>query len=156
MQVNSEDVMGRAVYNIRERQISVSYDRAAPAIERLAGEDSPIWPVSLAGPMVMEPSLEVGASGGHAYGLVNYHCVELRPGHRATFRFEPGDDPENGMVGFHYLEIVQDGDGIIARHVVMAEMRGEAHHLWFKEALNKRHDRAVDKLFDRLTIFAQS
>ena len=152
---NYEAMLGRTVYNLRERFLRTSLETLSPALDMLLGEESPIWPHELVGPMLMStPKMELGAFGGHAHGKVQYTCVEILDGRRVMFRFDPGDGQKNGRVGVHFLEFEPADGGVFVRHVVNAEMRGDAFTLWVTEGLSKRHDAAVDRLFEQLERFA--
>lgn len=142
--------LGNAIFNLRERSYDVPLARLQGTLSRLPGEDSPIWPVDYVGPMMLDGPLRVGASGGHGHGKVRYTVVEYLADVRVMFRFDPGPDQHNAMIGVHYLEYLPCDDGVTVRHVVNAEMRGRARVTWVDEKLGARHDRAVDLLFDRL------
>lgn len=115
------------IFNVHERALSVSAEKAGTAIDSLTGKNDFLWPRFRWPSMEFGTPLRTGASGGH--GPVKYSVVEYVPGKRIVFSFD-----ETGVVagidGRHYFEVVPRRKKVILRHVLEGECGVKDWLLW--------------------------
>lgn len=103
------------IFNVHERRLSLSVERAGVAIDSLTKKNDCLWPSYRWPAMEFDGPLREGVSGGH--GPVKYSVAEYIPGKRIVFSFD-----ESGVVagidGRHYFEVVPRRKKVILRHVL--------------------------------------
>jgi hypothetical protein len=140
MDINHTAAYGRPmVRNVHERSYPVDPERLGELLDRVAGSDSPLWPVDRWPAMILDRPLGVGAAGGH--GPIRYRCTAYRPGRLVEFTFAPGFWAR----GTHTLEVL---DPATLRHTMTFRPRGAGHLLW-PLAFRWLHDACLEDLLDR-------
>lgn len=135
------------IVNVHERTFSVAAAALGELLQSLAGPNDRLWPGVPAGrwpPMRFTAGLAVGARGGH--GPIRYRVVELEPGRRARFAFEPGR--LGRLEGHHEFEVVERPGGCALRHVIEAEVHGVAVLSWLL-VVRPLHDALLEDALDR-------
>ncbi len=115
------------IFNVHERALSVSAEKAGSAIDSLTREDDFLWPGHRWPPMKLDAPLGKGASGGH--GPVKYSVKEYVPGKRIVFGFDKSGVVA-GIDGRHYFEVVSLREKVILRHVVEGKCGFRDWLLW--------------------------
>lgn len=132
------------IHNVHQRTYPVEAARLGELLDRVAGRDSPLWPVRRWPPMLLDRNLEVGAGGGH--GPVRYACTAYKPGRLVEFTF----DEDFPLDGAHTLDVrggAQPGTAVL-RHTVRARPRGLAGHLLWPLVYRWLHDALSEDLLD--------
>jgi hypothetical protein len=129
-------MVGRMVTNVHQRSYPVD---PGGLLDRVAGRDSPVWPVDSWPAMILDRPLSVGATGGH--GPVRYSVTGYEPGRRVDFAFAP----DFWAKGTHTFEVL---DGTTLRHTMVVRPAGAGHLLW-PLAFRWLHDAFMRDLLDR-------
>ncbi|HEU5474762.1 MAG TPA: SRPBCC family protein [Actinophytocola sp.] len=130
------------IYNVHERVYPIPASWLGELLDRIAGPDSPLWPVRRWPAMILDGPLDVGANGRH--GPVRYRCTAYQPGRRVEFTFT-----WRLIKGTHTFHI-RDGvrpDTCLLRHVVLGRPRGLGRVLW-PVALRSLHNALLADLMD--------
>ncbi|MDG4860575.1 DUF2867 domain-containing protein [Streptomyces sp. T-3] len=133
------------VRDVHERIIEASADAVGALLDRLGGDDDPLFPVPAWKPMRFDRPLGVGATGGH--GPVRYSVTEYEPGRRVRF----GGTPPL-LVGFHEFTVEPlgaDGRRCRVRHELQAEVRGSQRILW-AVGIMPVHRTMIEETFDNI------
>ncbi|MFC4223505.1 SRPBCC family protein [Lysinibacter cavernae] len=133
----------RRVEDIHSRRFASNPAAVGGQLETLSQPDDDFWVTDLVPPMVLDNGLQPGSVGGH--GAVRYSVIEHEPGRSVVFRF----DQRTGLRGTHRFVIEQDGDDIIVRHELEAELSGAMRLLW-KPLVLPIHSGVIEDIFDHL------
>jgi hypothetical protein len=129
--------------NVHQRVITAPADVVGALLDRLAGENDPLWPTPPWPPIRFEGGLAVGNHGGH--GRIRYFVAEYEPGRRLRFQFEPS----SGLDGYHQLVVESRPDGSSRlTHVLEGRLRGTTRIVW-PLLIRRLHNRCIEDLFDR-------
>lgn len=134
------------VSSIHERHIQATPEEWGHLLSSLASANDRLWPHERWMPMHLEPSLTVGARGGH--GPIRYAVVEHVPEQKVVFQFSP----RRGRVflqGIHYFEGHPQGSGFLIRHVIDARASLGAFLKW-KLLIEPLHDALIEDAFDKV------
>ncbi|QSB13105.1 DUF2867 domain-containing protein [Natronosporangium hydrolyticum] len=130
------------VRNVHERRIEAPAPVVGALLDRLGGDDDPLWPTPAWAPLVLDRPLALGADGGH--GPVRYFVSGYDPGRRIRFTFHPN----LGLDGYHELTVTADGPAACRmRHEVVIGPRGQARLLW-PAVIRWLHDALLEDLLD--------
>ncbi len=132
------------IENVHQRLVRAEPARVGELLERLAGVDSPLWPVDRWPALLLDRPLAVGATGGH--GPVGYTCTAHEPGRRVEFAFAPGV----GLRGTHSLTVLDGPEPgtCLLRHDLRATTYGAGRLAW-PLAVRWLHDALLEDLLDR-------
>lgn len=130
-----------ALHNVHERVIDAPAEVVGALLDRLAGDDDPLWPDRWL-PIRFDRPLEVGADGGH--GDVRYRVSAYEPGRRVRFKFHR----PTGIDGYHELTVEPiDAGRCRMRHVLEGQPRG-AMRLLVPLVVEQLHDAVLEDLLD--------
>ncbi len=130
------------MYNVHERQIPVPAAVVGAMLDRLAGDDDPLWPFPAWPPLRFDAPLGVGARGGH--GPIRYSVLAYEPGQSVRFTFAP----TLGVDGYHELSVHPlDRQRCLLRHVLTGHARGRMRLGW-PLAFRWLHDALIEDLLD--------
>lgn len=130
-----------ALHNVHERTIDSPAEVVGALLDRLGGDDDPLWPGNWVA-MRFDRPLSVGADGGH--GPVRYHVTAYEPGRRVRFTFHP----ETGIDGYHELTVTAlDTHRCVVRHTLVGQPRGWMR-LLVPLAVRWMHDAVLEDLLD--------
>jgi hypothetical protein len=130
----------RTIRNVHQRIIDAPPAAVGALLDRLAGEDDPLFPTPAWEAMRFDRPLGVGADGGH--GAARYHVSAYEPGRSIRF-----DSP--GMNGHHRFDLEPVDGGARCRLVHTLEMRpGTAGSLSWTLAVRPMHDVVVEEVLD--------
>ena len=134
--------------NVHERLIDAPADVVGALLDRLAGEDDPLWPTPTWPPVRFDRALAIGAAGGH--GPIKYTVVEYEHGRRLRFRF----DPSIGIRGYHELIVESRGEAkSVLRHLGSARLSGAMRIAW-PLSIRWLHDALIEDLLDNAQLSA--
>lgn len=132
------------IHNVHERFLpAAGIDAVGALLDTLGSSHDAVWPRDDWPPMVLDRSLGVGASGGHADIRYTVECYE--PSRRVVFRF----DPACGLRGTHAFEVGHRSDGVLLRHDLTARALG-MNRLLYPLVIRPIHDAMVEDAFDRV------
>ncbi|MEU7279576.1 DUF2867 domain-containing protein [Streptomyces sp. NPDC045431] len=130
----------RTVRNVHQRIIDAPADTVGALLDRLAGEDDPLFPTPAWTGMRFDRPLGVGADGGH--GSIRYRVTAYEPGRGIRF-----DSASLG--GYHRFSVEPLDGGARCRLVHALEIRvGLAETLLWALAVLPVHDTVIEELFD--------
>jgi hypothetical protein len=136
------------VRNVHSRELNISFERAAPLIDRLASPDDILWPRDRWPPMRFDRPFQVGAQGGH--GPIRYQIEEYKPGRRVRFRFRR----PAGFNGGHYFGVESTAaDRVKLSHVLEMDATAGARLSW-PLVFRPLHDALIEDALDRAETFA--
>ncbi|MFH9419734.1 DUF2867 domain-containing protein [Streptomyces sp. NPDC017529] len=134
----------RTVHDVHARTVRASAAAVGALLDRLAGDDDPLFPVPGWPAMRFDRPLGVGATGGH--GFVRYRVTAYEPGRRVRFDFPEG--------GYHAFEVTPlDADHCRVTHVLEGRFRGARRAAW-PIAVRWLHDTVVEEALDNVELAA--
>lgn len=138
------------VLNVHERVLPVPADEAGRLLDRLGGEDDPLWPAPAWGSMRLDRPLGLGAAGEHgsSESPIRYRVTAHRPERLVEFTFAPG----LGLDGTHtFLVEPVDTAQCVLRHEVRGQLSGRMRLGW-PLAVRWMHDAVLEDLLDRAEV----
>ncbi|MFD7664038.1 DUF2867 domain-containing protein [Streptomyces sp. NPDC059788] len=128
----------RTVRDVHARTVQAPAEKVGALLDRLAGDDDPLFPVPAWPAMRFDRPLGVGATGGH--GFVRYRVTAYEPGRRVRFDFPGG--------GHHAIEITPLGArSCRVTHVLEDRLAGRKLAAWLL-ALRWAHATVVEEVLD--------
>lgn len=113
------------VINQHERTLRCEPRQLGQLLDGLASTQDPLWPRRSWPRMRLDPSLSVGAAGGH--GPIRYTVETYTPGQSVQFRFTG----PKGFNGYHRLEVIAAESGQSRlRHDLQMQTHGLAIISW--------------------------
>lgn len=138
------------VLNVHERVLPVPVDEAGSLLDRLGGENDPLWPAPAWGSMRLDGPLGVGAAAEHGSSRspIRYRVTAHRSERLVEFTFAPG----MGIDGTHTF-LVEPVDDLqcVLRHELRARLSGRMLLGW-PLAVRWMHDAVLEDLLDRAEI----
>ncbi|WP_344534098.1 DUF2867 domain-containing protein [Streptomyces albiaxialis] len=130
------------VRDVHTRVVRAPLDTVGALIDRLGGDDDPLFPTPRWSPMRFDRPLGVGADGGH--GPVRYRVSAYEPGRRIRFDFEPGPS------GYHEIRVRELGPERCEVEHVLEQRFGAAERLLWETLVKTVHGAVVEELFDNI------
>lgn len=132
------------IVNRHKRTYPVTAAQIAPLLDALGTSEDRLWPRRTWPPMVLSPTLVVGAEGGH--GPIKYLVTEYRPGESAVFSFT---NPK-GWTGTHRFEITAlEPQETQVAHTLDMEATGAGLLKWLV-IFRPLHDALIEEALDRI------
>ncbi|KAA6213060.1 DUF2867 domain-containing protein [Streptomyces albofaciens JCM 4342] len=130
----------RTVRDVHARTVHAPAGTVGALLDRLAGDDDPLFPVPVWPAMRFDRPLGVGAAGGH--GFVRYRVTAYEPGRRVRFDFPDG--------GHHAVEVTPlDAGSCRVTHVLENRPRGAERVAW-PLAVRWVHATVVEEVLDNV------
>ncbi|MEU7227383.1 DUF2867 domain-containing protein [Streptomyces chrestomyceticus] len=130
----------RPVHDVHTRTVQAPAATVGALLDRLAGDDDPLFPVPVWPAMRFDRPLGAGATGGH--GFVRYRVTAYEPGRRVRFDFPEG--------GHHAVEVTPlDADSCQVTHVLEDRLRGAKRVAW-PLAVYWMHATVVEEMLDNV------
>ncbi|MEV5594577.1 DUF2867 domain-containing protein [Streptomyces sp. NPDC052496] len=130
----------RTVRDVHARTVQAPAATVGALLDRLAGDDDPLFPVPVWPAMRFDRPLGVGATGGH--GFVRYRVTAYEPGRRLRFGFPGG--------GHHAIEVAPlDAGSCRVTHVLEHRLTGARQAAW-PLAVRWLHATVVEEILDNV------
>ncbi|MFH8344404.1 DUF2867 domain-containing protein [Streptomyces sp. NPDC018045] len=130
----------RTVRDVHTRTVQAPAETVGALLDRLAGDDDPLFPVPVWPAMRFDRPLGVGATGGH--GFVRYRVTAYEPGRHIRCAFPEG--------GHHAIEVTPlDAGSCRVTHVLEDRLRG-ARLLAWPLAVRWLHATVVEEVLDNV------
>jgi hypothetical protein len=141
----STTVTPTGVRSVHSRVTDGTMKDAERLLATLGGADDRIWPKDRWLRLRLDEGLEVGSHGKQ--GPVRYRVLEVEPGRRVRFEFEPGCKP--ALTGWHELRVDPAGDdGLSWTHELMLEHPSAQ----VRSILLPLHDALIEDLLDQVEV----
>ncbi|MGW7487802.1 DUF2867 domain-containing protein [Streptomyces sp. NPDC054786] len=132
----------RAVREVHARTVPAPAATVGALLDRLGGEDDPLFPTPAWPPMRFDRPLGVGADGGH--GFVRYRVAAYEPGRRLRFDFT------DGGTGWHEATVHPLGPGSCRVEHVLESQLPLFRRLMWSLAIRPVHGTVVEELLDNI------
>ncbi|MFG3258688.1 DUF2867 domain-containing protein [Streptomyces sp. NPDC048172] len=130
------------VRDVHTRVVRAPLDTVAALLDRIGGEDDPLFPTPVWPPMRFDRPLGVGADGGH--GFVRYRVSAYEPGRRIRFDFTDGSG------GFHEIRIrALDAERCHVEHA-LEQRFGAGERLLWEAVIKAVHGAVVEEMLDNV------
>ncbi|RST10273.1 DUF2867 domain-containing protein [Streptomyces sp. WAC05374] len=130
----------RTVRNVHARVIEAPAEQVGALLDRIAGDDDPLFPTPAWTPVRFDRPLGVGADGGH--GGVRYRVTAYTPGRGIRFDFAPPS------TGHHRLDVEPLGPGRCRLVHTLEERQGPGQALLWSLFIRPLHDSVIEELLD--------
>ncbi|MFK8850238.1 DUF2867 domain-containing protein [Streptomyces sp. Ac-502] len=130
----------RTVRDVHTRTVQAPAATVGALLDRLAGDDDPLFPVPVWPAMRFDRPLGVGATGGH--GFVRYRVTAYEPGRHVRFDFPGG--------GHHAFEVTPLGAGSCRVTHVLEDRLGGARRVVWLLAIRRLHATVVEEVLDNV------
>lgn len=134
--------------NIQERRIAASAESLGKLLPDMAASGDRVWPSPAWPRLRLDAGLVPGSRGGH--GPMRYSVAAYEPGRRVRFAF----DPRRGLVGYHELLIVSEGQGRCRLVLTVAGRCHGAMRVLWPLVIRWLHQALVQDLFDNMEFVA--
>lgn len=133
------------ILNVHERKLPAPACTVGSLIDGLASENDRLWPHERWPPMRFDRPLAPGAVGGH--GPVRYRVDAYTPGKRIVFLFDSRRGLTRGFTGVHSLEVEDNGQASVLKHIIDADCTFPAWLRWLV-VVRPLHDALLEDALD--------